>query len=60
MVEYENKMAKTTVKDVVTALVTKSEPESEIEFKRGNYRIRKNGRLMKFATREEAEEALAE
>ena len=58
MVEYENKMAKTTVKDVVTALVTKSEPE--IEVRRGQYRIRKNGQLMKFATREEAEEALAE
>ena len=58
MVEYENKMAKTSVKDVVTAIVT--EPELEIEFRRGQYRIRKNGRLMKFATREEAEEALAE
>ena len=58
MVEYENKMATTTVKDVVTAIIP--EPEPEIEFKRGNYRIRKNGRLMKFATREEAEEALAE
>ena len=58
MVEYENKMAKTTVKDVVTAIVT--EPESEIEVRRGKYRIRKNGKLMKFATREEAEEALAE
>ena len=58
MVEYENKMAKTSVKDVVTAIVT--EPESEIEVRRGLYRIRKNGRLLKFATREEAEEALAE
>ena len=58
MVEYENKMAKTTVKDVVTAIGTESKPE--IEFRRGQYRIRKNGRLMKFATREEAEEALAE
>ena len=60
MVEYENKMAKSSVKDIVTALVTKSEPELEIEFRRGQYRIRKNGKLMKFATREEAEEALAE
>jgi hypothetical protein len=58
MVEYENKMATTTVKDVVTAIIPK--PNSEIEFRRGYYRIRKNGRLMKFATREEAEEALAE
>jgi hypothetical protein len=58
MVEYENKMATTTVKDVVTAIIP--EPNSEIELKRGSYRIRKNGRLMKFATREEAEEALAE
>ena len=58
MVEYENKMATTTVKDVVTAIIPK--PNSEIEFKRGNYRIRKNGRLLKFATREEAEEALGE
>ena len=56
MVEYENKMATSTVKDVVTAIVA----EPEIELKRGSYRIRKNGRLMKFATREEAEEALAE
>ena len=58
MVEYENKMAKTTVKDVVTAIVTNSEPE--IEVRRGKYRIRKNGQLLKFDTREEAEEALAE
>ena len=58
MVEYENKMAKTSVKDVVTAIVTNSEPE--IEVRRGKYRIRKNGILMKFDTREEAEEALAE
>ena len=60
MVEYENKMAKTSVKDVVTAIVTKPKPEPEIEVRRGKYRIRKNGQLMKFATREEAEEALAE
>ena len=56
MVEYENKMAQTTVKDVVAAIV----PEPEIEVRRGRYRIRKNGKLMKFATREEAEKALAE
>ena len=62
MVEYENKMAQTTVKDVVEAIIpeTESESESEIEKRRGWYRIRKQGRLMKFATREEAEEALAE
>jgi hypothetical protein len=60
MVEYENKMAKTSVKDVVTAIVTKSKPEPEIEVRRGKYRIRKNGQLLKFDTREEAEEALAE
>ena len=58
MVEYENKMAKTSIKDKVTAMVTKSEPE--IEVRRGKYRIRKNGQLLKFDTREEAEEALAE
>ena len=58
MVEYENKMATTSVKDVVTAIVTNSEPE--IEVRRGKYRIRKGGQLMKFDTREEAEEALAE
>ena len=58
MVEYENKMAKTSVKDVVTAIVT--EPEPKIWFNRGKYRIRKNGQLLKFDTREEAEEALAE
>tara|TARA_B100000809_G_scaffold163837_1_gene161200 strand:- start:557 stop:733 length:177 start_codon:yes stop_codon:yes gene_type:complete len=58
MVEYENKMAKTSVKDVVTAIVTNSEPE--IEVRRGKYRIRKNGQLLKFDTKEEAEEALAE
>ena len=58
MVEYENKMATTTVKDVVTAIVT--EPNPEVKFYRGQYRIRKNGKLIKFATREEAEEALAE
>ena len=56
MVEYENKMATTTVKDVVTAITT----EPEIEVRRGKYRIRKNGILLKFDTREEAEEALAE
>ena len=56
MVEYENKMATTTVKDVVTAII----PESKIEERRGKYRIRKNGQLLKFNTREEAEEALAE
>ena len=58
MVEYENKMAKTTVKDVVNKIITK--PEPEIEVRRGKYRIRKNGQLMKFDTKEEAEEALAE
>ena len=58
MVEYENKMAKSSVKDIVTALVTKSKPE--IEVRRGKYRIRKNGQLLKFDSREEAEEALAE
>jgi len=58
MVEYENKMATTSVKDVVTAIVTNSEPE--IEVRRGKYRIRKNGQLLKFDTKEEAEEALAE
>ena len=58
MVEYENKMAQTTVKDVVTAIIP--EPNPEVKFYRGQYRIRKNGQLMKFATREEAEEALAE
>ena len=58
MVEYENKMAKTSVKDVVNAIVTNSEPE--IEVRRGKYRIRKNGQLLKFDTKEEAEEALAE
>ena len=56
MVEYENKMAQPTVKDVVEAII----PESEIEVRRGKYRIRKNGKLLKFDTREEAEEALAE
>tara|TARA_R100000656_G_C3914589_1_gene121594 strand:+ start:416 stop:586 length:171 start_codon:yes stop_codon:yes gene_type:complete len=56
MVEYENKMAQTTVKDVVEAII----PEPEIEVRRGKYRIRKNGQLLKFDTREEAEEALAE
>ena len=58
MVEYENKMATTTLKDKVVAMVTKSEPE--IEVRRGKYRIRKNGQLLKFDTKEEAEEALAE
>ena len=56
MVEYENKMATTTVKDVVTAIIT----EPKIEVRRGKYRIRKGGQLLKFDTREEAEEALAE
>ena len=58
MVEYENKMATTSVKDVVTAIVTNSEPD--IDVRRGKFRIRKNGQLLKFDTREEAEEALAE
>ena len=60
MVEYENKMATSTVKDVVTAIVTEPEPNPEVKFYRGHYRIRKNGQLLKFDTREEAEEALAE
>ncbi len=54
MVEYENKMATTTKKE------EKIDFDSEIEVRRGWYRIRKQGRLMKFATREEAEKALAE
>ncbi len=54
MVEYENKMATTTEKE------EKIDFDSEIEVRRGWYRIRKQGRLMKFATREEAEKALAE
>ena len=58
MVEYENKMAQTTEKDVVEAIIP--EPNPEVKFYRGQYRIRKQGKLMKFATREEAEKALAE
>ena len=58
MVEYENKMATTTVKDVVAAIIP--EPNPEVKFYRGQYRIRKNGQLLKFDTREEAEKALAE
>jgi hypothetical protein len=54
MVEYENKMAQTTEKE------EKIDFDSKIEVRRGRYRIRKNGKLMKFATREEAEKALAE
>ena len=54
MVEYENKMAQTTKKE------EKIDFDSKIEVRRGWYRIRKQGRLMKFATREEAEKALAE
>ena len=54
MVEYENKMAQTTEKE------ERIDFDSKIEVRRGQYRIRKQGKLMKFATREEAEKALAE
>ena len=58
MVEYETKIA-----------VPKSDPVSdgdsiiintapEIEERRGKFRIRKNGKLFKFDTKEEAEKAL--
>lgn len=58
MVEYETKIA-----------VPKSDPVSdgdsiiintapEIEERRGKFRIRKNGKLFKFNTKEEAEKAL--
>ncbi len=60
MVEYETKIA-----------VPKSDPVSdgdsiiintvpEIEERRGKFRIRKNGKLFKFNTKEEAEKALKE
>lgn len=60
MVEYETKMA-----------VAKSDPVSdgdsiiintapEIEERRGKFRIRKNGKLLKFDTKEEAQKALKE
>tara|TARA_X000001382_G_scaffold127665_1_gene115885 strand:- start:413 stop:595 length:183 start_codon:yes stop_codon:yes gene_type:complete len=60
MVEYETKMA-----------VAKSDPVSdgdsiiintapEIEERRGKFRIRKGGRLLKFDTKEAAEKALKE
>ena len=55
MVEYENKMAFTAKKEE-----EKINFDSEIEVRRGKYRIRKNGQLLKFDTREEAEKALAE
>ena len=54
MVEYENKMAQTTEKE------EKIDFDSKIEVRRGKYRIKKQGKLMKFTTREEAEKALAE
>jgi len=58
MVEYETKIA-----------VPKSDPVSdgdsiiintapEIEERRGKFRVRKNGKLFKFDTKEEAEKAL--
>ena len=56
MVEYENKMAQTTEKEEKIDF----DFDSKIEVRRGWYRIRKQGKLMKFATREEAEKALAE
>ena len=60
MVEYETKIA-----------VPKSDPVSEgdsiiintvpeIEERRGKFRIRKGGKLLKFNTKEEAEKALKE
>ena len=60
MVEYETKMA-----------VAKSDPVSdgdsiiintapEIEERRGKFRIRKGGKLLKFDTKEEAQKALKE
>ena len=55
MVEYENKMAFTAKKEE-----EKINFDSEIEVRRGKYRIKKDGKLMKFATRDEAEKALAE
>ena len=56
MVEYENKMAFTAKKEEEE----KIDFDSEIEVRRGKYRIKKEGKLMKFATRKEAEKALAE
>ena len=56
MVEYENKMDFTAKKEEEE----KIDFDSEIEVRRGKYRIKKQGKLMKFATRKEAEKALAE
>jgi len=60
MVKYDTKMA-----------IPKSDPVSdgdsiiintapEIEERRGKFRIRKNGKLLKFDTKEEAQKALKE
>jgi hypothetical protein len=57
MVEYENKMAFTAKKEEEEEKINF---DSEIEVRRGKYRIKKGGKLMKFATRDEAEKALAE
>ena len=57
MVEYETKMAVPSSKSEEAPAV---EATPEIEERRGKFRIRKNGKLFKFNTKEEAQKALEE
>jgi len=57
MVEYETKIAVPSSKSEEAPAV---EATPEIEVRRGKFRIRKNGKLLKFDTKEAAEKALKE
>jgi len=57
MVEYDTKMAVSSSKAEEAPVV---EATPEIEERRGKFRIRKGGRLLKFDTKEAAEKALKE
>tara|TARA_B100000029_G_C17165678_1_gene811339 strand:- start:344 stop:532 length:189 start_codon:yes stop_codon:yes gene_type:complete len=61
MVEYETKIATPTSDPISagdTVIINTEKPE--IEERRGKYRVRIAGRLLKFETKAEAEKALEE
>ena len=60
MVKYGNKMAVPTSDPVSDGDVIIHNTVSEIEERRGKFRIRKGGKLLKFNTKEEAQKALEE
>jgi hypothetical protein len=60
MVKYGNKMAVPTSDPVSDGDVIIYNTAPEIEERRGKFRIRKNGKLLKFNTKEEAQKALEE